>query len=200
MPTEEKMAEHSLFHRRGPRMLTTLMAIATVSLALLAFPSLAAPLDSTPPVVDLVDSDGRLVKNGTLFGSGNITITCLSQDDLSEITSVEYSIDGSDFESATSTDGLHRTTIALTGLEEGNHSIVVRITNNASLSTEKGATFVIDSAAYSQSMGSVIWIALGAMAAVSGIILALVVFLRERGERPGPAESAVPLDRLPPIF
>lgn len=182
------------------RTLLIMAASLLVSSALLPLISVAAPTDNSPPVVNLVDSDGRIVRNGTAFGSGNITIICLSLDELSDITKVEYSIDGSSFEPTTGEGDLQRTTVTLTWLEEGNHTIVVRATNSASLSAERSATFTVDADLSNQPADSTIWGVLSAIVAMAGIALAVAVLIWEKKKRPEPAEKITQIDELPPII
>jgi hypothetical protein len=175
-------------------------AIVMTLLTLLASSAVAAPVDDTPPLIDLTDSNGRILMNGTVFGSGNITILCLVQDDISEITQVEYSIDGSDFKPTAGTGGLHRTSIALTRLHEGNHTLFVSASNNASLSAEVSITFSVDTDSSTATADSPIWGVLCAIAGISGIALAVAAILIARKSGPKPSERARYPDELPPIM
>lgn len=195
-----RAAAHSYGTYRRALAIAVLIASLMMPSALIAAPALAAPTDNTPPVIDLTYSNGRLLENGTLFGSGDITITCISLDEMSNITEVGYSIDGSGFKSATSVDGLYRTRIILTGLDDGNHTLLVKVTNNASLTAEKNVTFEVDYSSGSLPSESAVWAALGFMIAISGIGLAVFAFLKERKDRPMQDEGSTAPEELPPIL
>ena len=175
-------------------------AILTVVIVIMcAIPTAAAPVDDTPPALDLIDSDGGALRNGTVFYSANVTIICLAMDDLSEIEEVEYSLDNSTFGATASTGNLHRTSIALTRLTEGPHSITVRATNNASLTTEKSVDFMVDLTA-PPTDGGLLWNVLGAIVAISGILLASILILEGRKKGARPPEPRMREGDLPPIL
>ena len=171
-----------------------------VPIFLLASSAIAAPADDTPPVIDLTDSDGHMLINGTVFSSNDINIICLAQDDLSEITKVEYSIDGSSFKHTSISGGLHSTTISLESLEEGNHTIAVRAANNASLSAEISVTFSVNLDSAPTATDSPIWGLLSAVAGITGLTLASVIFFYTRKNRPKTPVESMRSDELPPIM
>jgi hypothetical protein len=162
-------------------------------------PMAAAPADNTPPALALIDSKGAALRNGTVCDSADLTIICLAMDDLSEIEEVEYSLDNSTFAATTSTGNLHRTYIELSGLTEGSHSITVRATNNASLTAEKTVGFTVDLTA-PPADDSLIWNLLGAIVAISGILIASILILMGRRKGVRPPEPLMREDWLPPIL
>jgi len=190
--------------RRGfvLRRLAVFALVATISILcvpLFAVQTAAVPTDNTPPVLDLIDSEGRTLRNDTVFDTDDMTIICLAMDDISEIEDVEYSIDGSSFKPTTMSSDIHRTLVDLNGLTEGEHSITVRATNNASLTTEKTVDFTIDiSVAPSENL--LVWNILGAIVATSGIAIALILIIRDSKKEPRPTVPSLREGEMPPIL
>jgi len=184
------------------RRLAVFALVATISILcvpLFAVQTAAIPTDNTPPILDLIDSEGRALRNDTVFDTDDMTIICLAMDDISEIEDVEYSIDGSSFKPTTMSSDIHRTSIDLNGLTDGEHSITVRATNNASLTAEKTVDFAIDvSVASSENL--LMWNILGAIVAISGIAIALILIIRESEKEPRPVVPSFREGEMPPIL
>jgi len=159
----------------------------------------ALPADDTPPVIDLVDSEGRTLVNGTVYAYDDVTIYCLVLDDISEIEEVEYSIDGSVFKPTAINDDIHRTSVDLSGLADGAHILTVRAVNSASLVSERSVGFSIDSTA-APSDDSLTWNALGAIVAISGISIALAFIILNRKKGPQPKSLPLRDGEIPPIL
>lgn len=173
-------------------------SLAILFSIILSIPTAAAPADDSPPVIDLIDSEGHALRDGSVFDSGDIEITCLVLDDLSEIVDVEYSIDGSPLQPTTTNGDIHRTSISLIGLTEGGHMITVRAMNSADLYTDKTVEFTVDSSgASSEDMTA--WDILGAVAAIAGISIALVLLARDKRKEPKPATPIIREGEMPPI-
>jgi len=175
------------------------LIITIISMMNITIQAAATPTDYSPPVIYLTDSHGVTLRNDTVFDSGNITIVCLVIDYASEIKEVNYSADGSAVKAATSTGDMHRTSIRLTELSEGEHSITVRATNNANLTAEKTVNFTIDRTV-APSADQLIWNVLGVIVAVTGIAVALVPILVNRKKEPRPLGPQDWRESLPPIL
>jgi hypothetical protein len=176
--------------------------IIFVSFALASLSSVAdAQVNSLAPDVEIILSDGRPLINGTVIGSREIEIVCLVLDSLIGLHSVEYSFDNGYFKDTNSQGDLHRTAISLSGVEEGAHTLTVRATNNASLTTEESVDFSIDLSAPSPASPSIVWDTLGAVIALSGFLSATVLILSDKMKQgKPPSEDKMTLDPQRPIL
>jgi PKD repeat protein len=136
------------------------------------------PIDGSPPVVTLLLPDGSTFKNGSKVSPGHASIDCVSIDDLSSIASVEFSLDAADFENVSSSTGLNRTTITLNGLADGDHYIIVRVTNSVGLSTLVGVEFLASATVVQEPPLDIIWIIVTLLVVVIGIVVSLLLIQR----------------------
>lgn len=187
------------FILRRSAIFTFVAIMSILSAPLFAIQAAAVPADNTPPVLDLFDSEGRTLRNDTIFETGDITIVCLAMDDISEVEVVEYSIDVKPFKQTNMSGDIHRTSVNLKGLADGEHRITVRATNNASLTAEKTVDFTVDSSAAS-SVNLLVWNILGVVVAASGIAIALILIIRESKKEPRSVVPSLREGEMPPIL
>ena len=157
------------------------------------------PIDGSPPVVTLLLPDGSTFKNGSKVNPGHASITCISIDELSSIASVEFSLDAADFVSASSSTDLNQTAIALNGLADGDHYLIVRVTNSAGLTTLVGVDFLASAAVVQEPPLDVVWIIVTLLVVVIGITVSLLLI--KRRWRKGPPEGLdITPQGLPPVM
>jgi len=189
-------------HRTSALARLAFVTIIFASFTMTAFSNVAdALVDTSAPNLELILSDGRPFVNGTLIDSSSMAIICLAIDDLSGIQSVKYSYDGGAFKNTDSLDDLHRTTISLYGLKEGAHTLVVRATNSANLTSEESVGFSLDLSVVAPSASNAGWVILTGAVAIFGFLLAVFLVLsdkRKRGDTP-PTEEIV-IDPNRPIL
>jgi len=157
------------------------------------------PIDGSAPVVTLLLLDGGTFRNGSVVSPVHASIVCLSIDDLSSIASVEFSLDAADFENVSSSTGLNQTTITLNGLADGDHYIIVRVTNSAGLTTLVGVDFRASAAVVVEPSLDVIWIIVTLLVAVIGIVVSfLLLKLKWKKNPPEGLDMSPP--GLPPVM
>lgn len=157
------------------------------------------PIDGSPPVVTLQLPDGSAFKNGSRIPPGQASIECISIDDLSSIASVSFSLDAADFKNVSSATDLNQTTIALDNLADGDHYIIVRVTNSAGLTTLVGVEFVASATVIQDQPLDPIWIIVTLVAVVIGIVISFLLLLR-RWEKEPPEGLDMTPPGLPPVM
>jgi PKD repeat protein len=157
------------------------------------------PIDGSAPVVSLLLPDGGTFKNGTKVNPGHASIVCISIDDLSSIASVEFSLDAADFENASSSTDLNQTTITLNGLVDGDHYIIVRVTNSAGLTTLVGVDFKASSTVVTEPQLDPIWIVVTLIVAIIGIAVSLLL-VRWKWKKNPPEGLDLTPPGLPPVM
>jgi PKD repeat protein len=136
------------------------------------------PIDGSPPVVTLLLPDGSAFRNGSRVDPGHASITCLSIDEMSSIVSVEFSLDASDFVNASLSPDLNQTTITLNGLADGDHYLIVQVTNSAGLSTLVGVDFTASAAVAQEPPLDVVWIIVTLLVVAIGVTIFFFLITR----------------------
>jgi len=157
------------------------------------------PIDGSPPVVTLLLPDDTTFKNGSKVSPGHASIVCISIDDLSSIASVEFSLDAADFENVSSSTGLNRTTITMTGLADGDHYIIVRVTNSVGLTTLVGVDFKASATVVAEPPIDAIWIIVTLLVVVIGIVVSILL-LKWRWKTNPPEGLDLTPPGLPPVM
>lgn len=157
------------------------------------------PIDGSPPVVTLLLPDGSTFRNGSKVAPGHASIICLSVDELSSIASVEYSLDAADFVNASSSIDLNQTTIMLEGLVDGDHYLIVRVTNSAGLATLVGVEFKASAVVVQEPPLDIAWIIVALLVTVIGIVVSLLL-IRRRWKKDPPEGLDMTPPGLPPVM
>jgi hypothetical protein len=157
------------------------------------------PIDDSPPVVTLFLPDDTAFKNGTKVSPGHASIVCKSSDNRSSIASVEFSLDAADFENVSSSIGLNLTTITMNGLVDGDHYIIVRVTNSARLTTVVGVEFKASATVVEEPPIDAIWIIVTLLVVLIGIV-ASILLLKWRWEKNPPEGLDLTPPGLPPVM
>ncbi len=121
-------------------------------------------IDRAPPTLEIDQLDG------TVFRTGTVKISWDCVDETSGLDRCEYSLDGGAFVT------VYDVSIELSGLESGEHSIVVRVIDNAGHSADARITFTVEPS------GDFLAIAVIAGVALVAAVACLVILLRRRGE------------------
>lgn len=157
------------------------------------------PIDGSPPVVTLLLPDDTAFKNGSRVSPGHASIVCKSIDNLSSIASVEFSLDAADFENVSSSTGLNLTTITMNGLADGDHYIIVRVTNSARLTTVVGVEFKASATVVEEPPLDAVWIIVTLLVVVIGIAVSLLLLKRRWKKNPPEGLDLTP-PGLPPVM
>ena len=157
------------------------------------------PIDGSPPVVTLFLPDDTVFKNGSKVSPGHASIVCISIDDLSSIASVEFSLDAADFENVSSLTGLNRTTITMNGLADGDHYIIVRVTNSVGLTTLVGVDFKASATVVEEPPLDATWIIVTLLIIVIGIVVSLLL-IKWRWKKNPPEGLDLTPPGLPPVM
>ncbi|MGB9777095.1 MAG: OmpL47-type beta-barrel domain-containing protein, partial [Anaerolineae bacterium] len=149
-----------------------------------AIKSVQVKLDLTPPMLTISQADG------TTFYEDPVVISWTASDETSGIADILVSIDGGAFQSK----GVV-TNVTLVGLSAGDHTIVVRVVNNAGLVTEKTLNFNFSGGA---GAGVLDWtlILIGIVIVIAGIVAAMFLMKRKKG--PSVAAKPSETEELPP--
>jgi len=157
------------------------------------------PIDGSAPVVTLLLPDDTIFKNGSKVSPGHASIVCISIDDMSSIASVEFSLDAADFENVSSSTGLNRTTITMNGLADGDHYIIVRVTNSVGLTTLVGVDFKASATVVEEPPLDAIWIIVTLLVVVIGIVVSLLL-IQWRWKKDPPEGLDLTPPGLPPVM
>jgi PKD repeat protein len=131
------------------------------------------PIDDSPPVVTLFLPDDTAFKNGIK--------------------------DAADFENVSSSIGLNLTTITMNGLVDGDHYIIVRVTNSARLTTVVGVEFKASATVVEEPPIDAIWIIVTLLVVLIGIV-ASILLLKWRWEKNPPEGLDLTPPGLPPVM
>lgn len=131
--------------------------------------SVSFKLDSASPILDFV------TENGTVFTSSDASIAWSSSDETSGLDRIEFSLDGSAFQSLGNT-----TTVSLEGLADGSHSIIVRSTDKAGNTVEKALAFEINTNVFSLNGPMGPWLDVSLVIAVLAVVGVLIYVMRRR--------------------
>jgi PKD repeat protein len=157
------------------------------------------PIDGSGPAVTLLLPDGSSFKNGSKVSPGHASIICISIDELSSIASVEFSLDAADFENVSSSTSLNQTTITMNGLADGDHYLIVRVTNSAGLTTLVGVDFIASAAVVEEPPLDSIWIVVTILVVAIGIVVSLLL-VRWRWKKNPPEGLDLTPPGLPPVM
>ena len=171
------------------RNLTGQTANATASLA----------VDGTAPAVTLLQSNGGMLRNGSIVDPLHGKIICVAVEDLSSVSRIEYSLDDAPFEKVTAAIMADRVTISLPAMAKGDHYIVVRVTNSVGLSAKLGSFFVASADVPSPFQLDATWIVVAAVVAAAGIATS-VYLIRKRWKNNPPEGLYAPPPGMPPIL
>jgi hypothetical protein len=172
---EHKYSSNGTFQPRLQiKNLTGQTANATSSLA----------VDGSAPAVTLLQSDGRMFKNGSVVDPGHGKIICVAVEDLSSVSRVEYSLDDAPFENVTVAMVSDRMTISLPIMAKGDHYIVVQVTNSVGLSAKLGFFFVASAEAAAQFQLGTVWIIVAALVAAIGAAISFLLIRRRWKNNP----------------
>jgi len=157
------------------------------------------PIDGSPPVVTLLLPDDTTFKNGSKVNLGHASIVCISIDDLSSIAIVEFSLDAADFKNISSSTGLNRTTITMNGLADGDHYIIVRVTNSVGLTTVVGVAFKASATVVEEPPLDAMWIVVTLLVVIIGIVVSLLL-IKWRWKTNPPEGLDLTPPGLPPVM
>jgi len=187
---DHKYASNGTFQPRLQiKNLTGQTANATASLA----------VDSSAPAVTLLQSDGRMFKNGSIVDPGHGTIICVAVEDLSSVSRVEYSLDDAPFENVTVATTSDRVTISLPTMAKGDHYIVVQVTNSVGLSVKLGFFFVASAEVAVQFQLDTTWIIVAVIMVAVGVAVSFCL-IRRRWKNSPPEGLYVPPPEMPPVM
>jgi len=134
--------------------------------------SFSFKIDSTSPQLSLPSSAGS-------FTVDSMVINWQDQDNASGVALVEYSLDGGGLRTMTPQSGSH---IALSGLADGDHRLLVRVTDKAGNSAAKTVTFHVDTNLLSPDGPAGPWLLIGTIVAVLGAVSLVALLLRRRSK------------------
>jgi hypothetical protein len=158
------------------------------------------PIDGSAPVVTLLLPDETIFKNGSKVSPWQASIVCVSIDDLSSIASVEFSLDAADFENVSSPASLDRTTITMDGLADGDHYIIVRVTNSVGLTTLVGVSFRASATTVVEEPPlDAMWIIVTLLVVAIGIVVSLLLIKWRWKTNPPEGFDPTP-PGLPPVM
>lgn len=137
-----------------------------------AIESFSFKVDTTSPQLSLPSSAGP-------FTADSAVINWQDLDNGSGVALVEYSLDGGSLRTVMPQSGSH---IALSELADGDHRLLVRVTDKAGNSAAKTMTFHVDTNLLSPDGPSGPWLIIGMVVAVLGAVSLLVLLLIRRSK------------------
>lgn len=132
--------------------------------------SFSFKIDGTSPQLSLPSSAGS-------FTVDSVVINWQDLDNVSGVALVEYSLDGGSLRTVMPQSGSR---IALSELADGDHRLLVRVTDKAGNSAAKTVTFHVDTNLLSPDGPSGPWLLIGMVVAVLGAVSLVALFLRRR--------------------
>jgi len=127
-------------------------------------------LDLEPPSLTFTDQ-----KDGVTFTSKSVAIAWSSTDNESGISHYEYKLDSSSYQSVAST-----STVGLSDLSDGQHTLTVRAIDNAGNIAEKSLTFSIDTNVFSLKGPAGPWLDVGLIIVIIAVAILAVLLFRRR--------------------
>jgi len=134
-------------------------------------------LDSGAPLLTLN------LQNSTKFTSDTVVLTWSSSEGVSGMNRTEYSLDGGAFQTCVGG------SLELTGLADGDHDLVLRVTDNAGNIVTKSVSFTVNTNLFSVSGPVGPWLDVGLIAIALAAVFALV-FLMRRRKKAKPSQSS----------
>jgi hypothetical protein len=114
------------------------------------------------------------VLNNTKSTSNSIMVSWSSSDGTSGVNRTEYSLDGGAFQVCTGS------SLDLKGLADGDHNLVLKVTDNAGNSIAKSVSFKVNTNVFSMSGPVGPWLDIGLILVALFIVVLLVLLLRRR--------------------
>ncbi|MEM4263034.1 MAG: Ig-like domain-containing protein, partial [Thermoplasmata archaeon] len=143
-------------------------------------------IDTVAPALSITET------NGTSFAPNNVVIHWTASDATSGIADILISVDGGAFQSKGAV-----MNVTLDGLSAGEHTITVRVIDNAGLVTEKTLSFNVTEGA---GAGALDWtlIMIIIVVVIAGVVAAIFLMKRKKGPSVSPKPSEPEEAEYPP--
>ena len=139
--------------------------------------NVTAKLDTGTPLLTLD------LQNNTKFTSDTVVLTWSPSDSVSGVNRTEYSLDGGAFQICAGG------ALELKGLADGDHDVVLRVTDNAGNTVTRNVSFTVNTNLFSLSGPVGPWLDVGLILIALAAVLALV-FLMRRRKKAKPSQSS----------
>lgn len=143
--------------------------------------SVTVKVDTVPPVVTITAPT-----SGATLSADNVTISWAATDTGSGVSLTEVSVDGGAFKTVTGT------STSITGLANGNHTVIVRVTDAAGNQNTASVTFKVTQPTVAPPPGLDPLVIAAIALAVVVIVVALAAVLYMRRRKPKAPETAEP--------